>query len=427
MLRYFSAALIMAAVVPPAHAQFTAWSETYAVGDELYDTEGTPARRNAVGLDGALTTATLVGANGTDRDVLAQRRDGDTGALLWASTYTSAFGGALGLRVAVDDAGDAYLLMAIGNAQTWAADRVTLAKLDGTDGSLVWERHYVASAGRLTVQSLVVTTTGRVVTAFDRTGVSDYGTTMQAWSDAGALAWSRVWNGPTRAVLAAAPSGEVAVAAESTSGTRNFAVARVKTNGTFAWSTSFDSGAEDIPYDIAVDSAGDIIVAGQSGTASSVKRLVARFRKSNGSTLWQRSFTLPIGEVGTNNNDVRVAIRGGAVIMVNVDASAPNYNGFVARMSFANGALVWQTPIASALFGAAFDATGNTFVVRQDASYAFSLERLTFSTGALEWSIGSLPHIRPRIAHDPIAERTFLVNDVSVTSAPDMVRISAFE
>ncbi len=220
-------------------------------------------------------------------------------AVAWANRVNAPWG-SIGRSVAADPAGNSYVTGLFYGVATFGAGSgavtltsagdcdIYLAKY-GPDGNLVWAKR-AGGTGADEALKVAVNADGNLVVAGDVDGVATFGegtaaATLNAQEDAfvaaydtnGTLRWVRQIGGATRSVASSAvidASGAVyltgwfAGAAEvsgtvvTAPGVAGGLLARYRNDGTFDWVRTFTSSDGVLPFDVAVDAAGDAIVGG---------------------------------------------------------------------------------------------------------------------------------------------------------------------
>ncbi|HYE78152.1 MAG TPA: hypothetical protein VEI97_09205, partial [bacterium] len=215
------------------------------------------------------------------------------------------FGGSLSssidqaYAVAADSAGNTYATGFYSNTIDWGVGPVSnfgsfdgfLLKLDGGNGSYVWDKVYRGTAAD---SGWAVEVEGNevVVGGYFRTSVSfggpvrtatDAGSWVAKYTTTGTYMWDRTFDGTlgdfTRDVALDPATGDVYVSGEyrntvdfgggprtSTSGADAFVV-KLNTDGTYEWDAIWNPGPIDVAHAIAVGPSGDAYVTGEfSGT-----------------------------------------------------------------------------------------------------------------------------------------------------------------
>ena len=158
-----------------------------------------------------------------------------SGVRQW-NTFMGSVGGDYGRGIAVDTSGNVYVT---GNSQdTWGAPvnphvgalwhEAFAAKLSGSDGDLIWNTFMGAAGSEEVGYGIAVDTSGNVY--------------VTGWSNA-------TWGTPVNAYA----------------GSSDAFAAKLNSSGVRLWNTFMGSGTDDKGYGIAVDTSGNVYVAGYSG------------------------------------------------------------------------------------------------------------------------------------------------------------------
>jgi len=158
-----------------------------------------------------------------------------SGVRQW-NTFMGSVGGDYGRGIAVDTSGNVYVT---GNSQdTWGAPvnphvgalwhEAFAAKLSGSDGDLIWNTFMGAAGSEEVGYGIAVDTSGNVY--------------VTGWSNA-------TWGTPVNAYA----------------GNYDAFAAKLNSSGVRLWNTFMGSGTDDKGYGIAVDTSGNVYVAGYSG------------------------------------------------------------------------------------------------------------------------------------------------------------------
>jgi len=262
--------------------------------------------------------------SGTDAFV-AKLRPTD-GAVVW-NTFLGGKGTDTGYSVAVDSAGDVYVAGAAGaawgtpvRAYYGSGTDAFVAKLDGMSGTLLWNTFLGGSGSDY----------GQAVTSDESSGVYVSGYSTAAWGT------------PVRAYYG--------------SGTDAFVAKLRPTDGAVVWNTFLGGSGTDTGRAVAVDSAGDVYVAGAGaawGTpvrpyyGSGTDAFVAKLRPTDGAVAWNTF----LGGSGTDTGYAVAVDSAGSVCVVGA-AAAPwgtpvraygsGTDAFVAKIG-TDGTLLWNT------------------------------------------------------------------------------------
>jgi len=316
----------------------------------------------------------------------------------------------------------------------------------GADVTEAWVhryRHVIPGAGDRGVRIvrdpsgdvIVAGTTGESITGEDMLTIKYSGVD-------GTVLWQRRYNGPGNAddevrALAVDASGNVVVAGRSPGAnpwcefyTAKYAAA----DGALLWEKRYGDNNDDSAEAVAVDSAGNVVMAGGFGYSS---YYTAKYAAADGSLLWERRYqggfnrALAVG-IDANNNVIVTGTAGtikylanGAAVWTNtvsanalaVDAAGnavvtgdvyvggwPDY--YTAKYAAANGALLWeQRDRADANGGATaravvLDAAGNALVTGISFSQRYTV-KYAAANGARLWTRTG-PAGTGNIAADPV-------------------------
>lgn len=306
--------------------------------------------------------------DGTAResDFTVIKADGTSGAVLWqVSIDGPGQGDTLGETVddiAVDPAGDvvaAGTLVNKGNGEDFA-----VVKLDGATGRQRWgTRLRGDTTGELAMaaaQALVIDAQGDVYAGGFLDSSVEFKTLVVVKLDGatGAVLWRRQLNGTGALLndqvnaLALDPAGEVIAAGSigDSSRAEEFFVAKLdQQTGSVVWRSQLSgraadpSNRQDEAYDVAVDSAGDVLAAGalDNGGRTRQDMAVVKLAGDTGNVLWSRSidgaahaFDLASAVAVDSRNDVLV---GG--FRHNQDEFRPDFS--VGKLSGADGRVRW--------------------------------------------------------------------------------------
>lgn len=220
--------------------------------------------------------------NGTGFDFLTLKYD-YSGAKLWEARHASA-GGGLGKKVRLDNGGN---VVVTGYSATAVNKDIYTARYNGASGTLVWEK------------------------TFDG-GYDDEGNGL--YVDA---------------------AGEVYITGYTwtLTGSENFYTARYSGgNGALVWQQSYESGGgnTDVAAPIVVDEAGDLFVTGYTVTESNYDFQTLKYKRDNGTQLWQRSFN---ATANMNDRPVGIGLSPAGEVLVAgwSDSGASNLDYYVVK------------------------------------------------------------------------------------------------
>ena len=165
---------------------------------------------------------------------------------------------------------------------------------------------------------------------------------------------------------------------------------------TQAWAARYNgpAGGQDYAIATAVNSAGDAIVTGYSYNASgNADCYTAKYALADGELLWERRYN-----GAANGNDVANSVAldaAGNVIIAGYSSSASNADFYTAKYAAADGALLWEVfyngtgNSYDSATGVSVDAAGNVVVTGQSynaSGYSdFYTAKYAAATGALLW------------------------------------------
>lgn len=377
-------AAFLAAAVPVAEAAIASplWSATALPtgSSALVPGSGRLAAADARG-DVVLVAAQGDAAEGC---LVTFRYSGASGALAWRRE-ACATGAANAVAVAVDATGD--VLMA-GNA----GGAFRLIKYSGSSGAPMWEQR--AAGGALDIAwGLALDPAGNVLLMGKAAGASTEVWVAKHRGADGSLAWQQpVDSGAetTPAGIAADASGNAFIIGNyrNSSGDADWNVARLAgSSGAVVWRKIYGSGAADVATAIAVDRAGDVIVAGTTAIAGGSVARTVKNAGATGRTLWERDFAASGGGNGGAN---AVAVEGSGRVAITGFAG-----GDIATAMYGiDGTPLWQAVHAAAGSGSdaghgiAFDALGDVVVTGASHSSSPEMRTIKYSgaNGAEQWA-----------------------------------------
>lgn len=245
-----------------------------------------------------------------DRDFVTVKYNGMTGAEQWASRYSSSIDNGYDNVTEVTITGSDDVVVA-GRTYSQGVPSSATVKYAGNTGIELWVARGHSGDSRLVdITSLVTTSAGDVVVTGSSTGQSsdvDY-TTVKYAGATGAEQWVTRYDGPDHRddhalAVALDPIGNVLVTGLSRTIANGFDYVTLKYSGVTGaelWSAaSVYNGpfnTDDKAYAIAVDAAGDVVVAGKSVGAGITTELpgsydyrVVKYTGTNGALQWSSS------------------------------------------------------------------------------------------------------------------------------------------
>jgi hypothetical protein len=259
------------------------------------------------------------------------------------------------------------------------------AKYAAADGALLWEKRGPTIYNDQPL-SVAVDGNGNVVVTgnsldVDSINGTDFYTAKYA-ALTGALLWEKRYNGPANSedfAQAVAVDGSGNVLVTGTSGfsdgfgglcfadfyTAKYAAA----NGALLWEKSYNSPAnsEDVAAALAVDSGGNVVVTGQSGSDC----YTAKYAAATGTLLWDKQSTNGFGK---------------AVAVDTIGNFVVTGNSATLMYAAATGVLLWEKPIINGAGRAvAVDTKGNAVVAGHSGGDCFT-SKYAGADGALLWT-----------------------------------------
>ena len=363
-------------VAPLTRAAVTvAWAQRY----HGPSTNSDFANAMAVDADGNVVV-TGSSNNGTNGDYYTAKYAAADGTLLWEKRYNGpANGQDYANAVAVDGNGN---VVVTGSSHNGTDLDYYTAKYAAADGALLWEQRYNHSAyGDDEAFAVALDGSGNVVVtgySCDATiiDVADYYTAKYAAAD-GALLWEKRYHGPVAAsfdhatAVAVDSSGNVVVTGYS--GTVKYAAA----DGALVWKTrnNIDEDDDDHAKALALDGSGNAVVTGHAPIPYN-QSYTAKYAATNGALLWKKFGP----QFGPGENALALDGSGNAVVT--------GYS--TAKYAAADGSLLWEATSngsgeASAV---AVDANGDAVV----AWNYYDTAKYAAADGALLWKRHDIPY-----------------------------------
>lgn len=242
------------------------WTRTYA-------TSGTTGWKVAV--DSAGNAFVLGDVRAGDEQNYLTLKYSSTGTLLWARTYNGPGKYDFPAALAIDPAGNVFVTGNSGGSTT-LPDYATL-KYSST-GELLWLRRYNGPCGwkgpgdgQDEAKALAVDHEGNVIV----TGRSDGGTNIISYatlkySSTGEPVWTNRYNGPANGDMATAvavdANGGVIVTGESDGTSTDYATIKYSSAGVLLWTNRYSGPGTylDRPVAVALDANGNVFVTGSS-------------------------------------------------------------------------------------------------------------------------------------------------------------------
>lgn len=328
------------------------WSKRFGDADEQTGVRVATDKSGSVYLAGTVRgTIDLGGGSlkaGAQYGVFLAKLDGK-GSYVWSKVYVGS-GDALVGDLAVDDQGSVYMAgnfattidLGTGSTLTGAGGTdLYLARIDAATGSTTWAKRY-GDAGNVTPRGLAIDGQGNVLMTGYYTGGIDFG------------------NGPL-----------------TSAGGDDIFIAKINGAGVAQWSNRYGDKDYQEAYGIAVDAAGNVVIAGNLGgsatfgsttltSAGGYDAFVAKLDPS-GVSLWAKRF----GEAGSQTAmSVGIDTKGSILLTgtmgstIDLGGGAVNGTMFAAKIDGASGAHQWSKGYSAGLpQDLAVDGVGNVVIV----------------------------------------------------------------
>jgi len=235
----------------------------------------------------------------------------NSGVPIWTNRYRGPTGGAYAVAMAVDRSGNVVVAgytSGVGGNYDYATIAYSSA------GAPLWTNFYNGSGNfHDTAYAVAVDASGNVfVTGGSWGGLSDYDYATVGYSSAGVPLWTNRYNGPGNSsdyavAVATDTNGNVIVTGYSAGGGSGYDYATIaySSAGVPLWTNRYTGTASGPDYAraLAVDSGGNVIVAGDStGSSSSIDSATIKY-SSAGVPLWTNRYNGP-----ANSSDTAVAV-----------------------------------------------------------------------------------------------------------------------
>jgi cysteine-rich repeat protein len=265
---------------------------------------------------------------GEGENIWVRKYDPD-GATLWTRTYNGAASGDDEGRCVAADA-DGNVLVAGLESVSGEASNVWVRKYD-PDGATLWTRTYNGPANGDDLAMGIVADAGKnvLVAGAETVAGEDYNVWVRKYDADGATLWTRTYNGPASGAdiardVAVDSAGDYVVAGGATDPVRGYDVwvRKYDADGTTLWTRTYSGadGGEDLARGVAVDPDDNVIAAGYEFVAASPYDVWLRKYDAAGATLWTRGYD---GAFGGNDSALGVAADlDGNVWVVGVEGTA---------------------------------------------------------------------------------------------------------
>jgi uncharacterized delta-60 repeat protein len=286
-----------------------------------------------------------------NRDIYTAKYDPVTGVKQWERIYAGPAGEKdEGRSIAVDSNGDVVITGFTGITRD--DTDVYVAKYSGVNGSVVWERTYTGSGGTFDEgTSIAVHSTGRTyVAGYGRTAAGGANIFAAGYSGAdGSVLFERLIDGGSNGddlarSVAVNSAGDVAIAGYVTTAgaRRDFRVMKLDgTTGATAWQWNVNgsTSTDDEAYAVAFDSVGQVAA---TGTVRSANHDLYTVKLTGaGALVWQNQWNSSFNSSDAGY-DIAVDSGGNVVVGGTSYRAAGSMDGYVAKYAAATGTLVWE-------------------------------------------------------------------------------------
>jgi len=314
-------------------------------------TDGVHAGR-AVAMDAAgnvVVTGASAGTNGFDYYTV--KYHATTGAILWSDRYDgTGDGDDLVVAVAID--GEGHVIVTGSSLGPSTGTDVQTRKYDGVTGVTLWNKRDNHSAnGDDAATAIALDAAGNAIMTGSAT-VSGNGLdffTAKYASANGSVLWSRRYSGSgdgddVAADVAVDSAGDVVVTGVIQGrNSRDFYTAKYDGDtGSVLWDRTYDGpgGGEDAATAVAVDAAGNVIVTGVSQSNGNGDFYTVKYAAADGAELWSTR------QDGSGNGEDRaydVAVDAdGSVVVTGSSAGSQNLDLYIVKYAAADGKEIWD-------------------------------------------------------------------------------------
>ena len=369
-LRSLLVAATLAAAALPSLAQTAAWSRsvpgTGNTASMLGDGSIVTRTLAVDGAGNAFVTGTT--GSGASADFVTAKVSGSTGAIAWQKSFAGAGGNEDdAYAIATDAAGNAIVA---GMAFTTSGNiDIQVIKYAAADGSVLWSRTidngtYDAAYG------VAVDPSGDVLVAAESSNASnvDIHVIKLAGSN-GATAWDRKFDGGaddfvTDFALDAAGNAILLGISVNSAGNDDIKLLKYGIDGTLAWQQTWSTSGDDEGYALALDKAGNAFVTGYvNGASGKGDAKTIKFAAATGAIAWQQTYD---GGNDDSGQSVAVDAAGNAIVAIQSQNASGNYDFRTIKYAAADGSVLWSKSFDGGgddfVYQAAVDAAGNAVV-----------------------------------------------------------------
>ncbi len=352
-------------------AQTIDWTRAFngPGGAAAYVGDGQFAGRSiAADASGNVVIAGSTGGTG-QRDMLTTKLAAADGAVVWQKIFAGAAGGDdYAMSVATDASGNA---IAAGTAANASNSDIEVLKYAAADGTVMWNR--TIDSGNNDVGYVAATDgAGNVFVAaetYNASGNWDIRVLKLSGTN-GATLWDESFDGGSDdhvSDLVVDGSGNAIVLGVTQNASGNGDILVIKysgSTGATAWQRVIDSGGDDKGYGLALDAGGDVYVAGFEIPSTGADYVTLKLAAATGASIWTKAY-----DGGSDDYGQAVAIdsAGNAIVTGQSKNSAGRFVYETLKYAAADGALLWQQTFDGGVNDYAYlvsvDAADNAVVV----------------------------------------------------------------
>jgi hypothetical protein len=376
------ACALVALSAPAAFAQTASYNMTFFapgggsanLGNGVYITK--PVAVDASG------NAYVAGSMGTSFFDFLTTKISPTGTVLWQRTFAGPAGASdAALAVAVDGAGNAIVTGPSVNA-TGTGDIKTIKY--APDGTVLWERLYDGGRDDASYGVVVDASNNIFILGESINTAGNADIRVLKYAPDGTLAWAKAFDfgwDDFVSDIAVDSAGDVAVSAvsQNAAGNADWRVLKITgSSGSLAWHQSFDGGGEDQTYAVAVDASRNVLVAGYSVINGNANARIGKFAAADGKAVWQVS----VGGAGSDvSQGIAVDAAGNAVVALQVQNNKGDFDFRTLKLAAADGRAIWDKT---------FDSGGNDFAYQlaiDAAGNVVTVGSVVNASGATDWKV----------------------------------------